>query len=70
VPTKEKIMGYDRRVSKIQYPYQFWIHLYDLDVHQVKFQNILELCQQIWLGEIMENKRQISFHIFQIITPV
>jgi hypothetical protein len=70
VPYEEKIMGSNRRISKIQYPYQFRIKLADLEVHQVEFQKILELCQQIWLGKFLENNPQRSFHIFPIMKPV
>jgi hypothetical protein len=70
VPTKDKITGYDRRISKFQYTYQFWIELAELEAHQVKFQKILELYQRIWLGKILENRPQRSFHILQIITSM
>jgi hypothetical protein len=47
VPIEDKIMGYDRRISKLQYPYQFWIKFVDLDVHQVDFQKIFFLTETV-----------------------
>jgi hypothetical protein len=58
VLTEEKIMGFGRKIFKLHHPNQFGVNLAELEVHQVEFQKILELCQQIWLGEIMENRPQ------------
>jgi len=44
VLTEVKIMGFGIKIYKINHPNQFGFNYANLEVHQVEFQKIIELC--------------------------
>lgn len=63
-------MGLGIKIFKTHHPNQFGVNYAKLEINQVKFQKILELCQRIWLGEIVKNGSQRETYNSQTVTPV